>query len=457
MRRASRPAFVAHWSRQVKRISNQRAGSDRRLRTAARSDDPEPDRRAACSAREASADRSPPSAAPCPARGRGGGPTRPARSPRAGQAASREPPSIEPRRSGPLPSTGRHEPGSEKRSPTDALVVDRRPRPGPDHAELPSALEVRISDGGPERRVLISVVQVWTRELLGPRTGANNEQRRRRDAPPAAARPLPHVKSSRRHRHPLYSPGASNLHPRAERLHARGNLGNEGVFRRAHQHFKGGVTLDVLSQEPQGSARRFGGHRRGGHRAGRGQRAVSVTVTGDDGNPIALGGTLNIRNMNPQLASRPRRERPVYSLTVTGPNGVAVAVPASCFEAHCHPARKSVDYIGNGVYTVTLTNYTANGCAASRARRRSVHDHGVHGHHVAADRAADAQARLVRDQHGPAADRPQPRRAGDRCLRRRSTWPRTRTGRCRARPRRCSPIRRRGRSACRSTRAPAPT
>ena len=28
--------------------------------------------------------------------------------------------------------------------------------------------------------------------------------------------------------------------------------------------------------------------------------AVSVTVTGDDGNPIALGGTLNIRNMNPR-------------------------------------------------------------------------------------------------------------------------------------------------------------
>ena len=30
--------------------------------------------------------------------------------------------------------------------------------------------------------------------------------------------------------------------------------------------------------------------------------AVSVTVTGDDGNPVALGGTLNIRNMSPMLA-----------------------------------------------------------------------------------------------------------------------------------------------------------
>ena len=29
-----------------------------------------------------------------------------------------------------------------------------------------------------------------------------------------------------------------------------------------------------------------------------------VSVTGDDGNPVALGGTLNIRNMSPQLTNK---------------------------------------------------------------------------------------------------------------------------------------------------------
>jgi hypothetical protein len=88
--------------------------------------------------------------------------------------------------------------------------------------------------------------------------------------------------------------------------------------------------------------------------------AVSVTVTGDDGQPVALGGTLNIRNMNPVLAIG-ALSTDHWSLSVTGPNGAAVSSPLTC-GAGPFPS-KSIDYIGNGVYTVTLTNYNAT-CSA---------------------------------------------------------------------------------------------
>ena len=48
--------------------------------------------------------------------------------------------------------------------------------------------------------------------------------------------------------------------------------------------------------------------------------AVSITVTGDDGNPIALGGTLNIRNMNPKLGIA-ALATDQWGVSVTGPNG----------------------------------------------------------------------------------------------------------------------------------------
>jgi hypothetical protein len=85
--------------------------------------------------------------------------------------------------------------------------------------------------------------------------------------------------------------------------------------------------------------------------------AVSVTVTGDDGNPVALGGTLNIRNMNPQLTIN-ALATDHWGISVTGPNGAAVASAVTCTTGPS--SSKYVDYIGNGAYTVTLTNYAAN-------------------------------------------------------------------------------------------------
>jgi hypothetical protein len=89
--------------------------------------------------------------------------------------------------------------------------------------------------------------------------------------------------------------------------------------------------------------------------------AVSVSVTGDDGTPVALGGTLNIRNMSPMLGIR-SAATDHFTLTVTGPNGAKVASDLSCFSDY-NTDGKFVDYVGNGVYTVTVTNYTASSCA----------------------------------------------------------------------------------------------
>ena len=89
--------------------------------------------------------------------------------------------------------------------------------------------------------------------------------------------------------------------------------------------------------------------------------AVGVTITGDDGNPIALAGALNIRNMSPQLVLSGTASDH-WTATITGPNGVPVASSVSCFQTLANSETKNPDYIGNGTYTVTITNYAAN-CA----------------------------------------------------------------------------------------------
>lgn len=91
--------------------------------------------------------------------------------------------------------------------------------------------------------------------------------------------------------------------------------------------------------------------------------AVGVTVTGDDSNPVALGGTLNIRNMNPTLgiASTPSDH---FNLSVVGPGGAKVASDLSCFSNY-NTSGKPVDYIGNGVYTVTVSNFTTSSCTGT--------------------------------------------------------------------------------------------
>jgi hypothetical protein len=88
--------------------------------------------------------------------------------------------------------------------------------------------------------------------------------------------------------------------------------------------------------------------------------AVSVTVTGDDGNPVALGGPVNIRNMSPQVALTLTAGEH-YGFTVTGPNGARVSLGNTCADPTSVP--RSVDYVGNGAYAVTLTRYADQNCS----------------------------------------------------------------------------------------------
>jgi hypothetical protein len=93
--------------------------------------------------------------------------------------------------------------------------------------------------------------------------------------------------------------------------------------------------------------------------------AVGLSVTGDAGTPVALAGTLNIRNMNPMIGIR-STAADRFSLSVTGPNGAKVASDLICFSDY-NTDGKPVDYVGNGVYTVTLTTYTNNTCTTGAA------------------------------------------------------------------------------------------
>jgi hypothetical protein len=98
--------------------------------------------------------------------------------------------------------------------------------------------------------------------------------------------------------------------------------------------------------------------------------AVSLTVTGDAGAPVALAGTLNIRNMNPMIGIR-STPADHFNLSVTGPNGAKVASDLSCFSDY-NTDGKPVDYVGNGPYTVTLTTYSSNTCATATAPPQTI-------------------------------------------------------------------------------------
>ena len=76
---------------------------------------------------------------------------------------------------------------------------------------------------------------------------------------------------------------------------------------------------------------------------------------------MALGGTLNIRNMSPHARHPVALRADHFSLSVTGPNGAKVASDLGCFSDY-NTDGKYVDYVGNGVYTVNLTTYNAS-CA----------------------------------------------------------------------------------------------
>ena len=86
--------------------------------------------------------------------------------------------------------------------------------------------------------------------------------------------------------------------------------------------------------------------------------ALAVTVTGDDGNPLALGAGLTIRNMNPTVGiGFAAGEDIQYAATITGPDGVSAAGSISCLGVG---TSRVVDFRGNGAYTVTIQPFGAS-------------------------------------------------------------------------------------------------
>jgi hypothetical protein len=94
--------------------------------------------------------------------------------------------------------------------------------------------------------------------------------------------------------------------------------------------------------------------------------AVAVSVTGDDGRPVAIvpASPPALRNLRPQLAVTPDPGTR-YAVAVTGPGGRQAANPVVCADA-AQPATLQTFFRGNGAYGVAVTNFAATdtGCAA---------------------------------------------------------------------------------------------
>lgn len=96
--------------------------------------------------------------------------------------------------------------------------------------------------------------------------------------------------------------------------------------------------------------------------------ATTVTVTGDDGvTAVPLGNPgPTIRNMQPTVAfGFPADASLNYSATFAGPNGTGAGTAINCYIATTGDHR-SLDYLGNGTYTVTVTSFAKADYSCSR-------------------------------------------------------------------------------------------
>jgi hypothetical protein len=89
-------------------------------------------------------------------------------------------------------------------------------------------------------------------------------------------------------------------------------------------------------------------------------RAASVTVTGDDGNPVPLNpaATTGLRQMKTDVGVTLTGTEKRYTVTTAGPAGPA-STGYTCFSI---PTTDRMNYQGNGAYTVTVTTYTDTAC-----------------------------------------------------------------------------------------------
>jgi hypothetical protein len=99
--------------------------------------------------------------------------------------------------------------------------------------------------------------------------------------------------------------------------------------------------------------------------------AASVTITGDDGNPLALtaGATASLRQMKTDVGVTLTGAEKRYSLSATGPAGAAME--AVCYSIPTTGNR--MNYQGNGTYTITVTTYTSTTSTCSGAGTTSTY------------------------------------------------------------------------------------
>ena len=178
------------------------------------------------------------------------------------------------------------------------------------------------------------------------------------------------------------------------------------------------LSLDVPSQEPQGSVRRFGGHRRSGHRAGRGQRRREPH--GHRRRRKSCGARGHAEHPQHEPTARASLDAATDRWSAVGHRSRTAQRsrrPSRCFTGPYNTVAKPVDYVGNGVYTVDAHDLQRELLRRS-PRTQTLPSPSPPPPPSRPPRSrADAAAELVVIQHGQAADRPQPRRAGDRRLR----------------------------------------
>ena len=102
--------------------------------------------------------------------------------------------------------------------------------------------------------------------------------------------------------------------------------------------------------------------------------AATATVTGDDGNPVAINTTAPtpIRNMSVRYSATMGASDAAYHKTVVlGPDGAAASSGTSCYPKSAIPTIDRIaDFRGNGTYTVVVSTYTNNACTAGGKEQR---------------------------------------------------------------------------------------
>jgi hypothetical protein len=92
--------------------------------------------------------------------------------------------------------------------------------------------------------------------------------------------------------------------------------------------------------------------------------AATVTITGDTGSPVPLtpGATASMRQMHPDVGVALADTEKSFDMTVAGPVAAA-ASPRTCSSSG---VPSSVDYQGNGTYTITVSTYTNGACTTGK-------------------------------------------------------------------------------------------